>query len=133
MFFGNRSEQDAAPSASAGLLHSARTLAATLLGAVETRLRIFSSELEEVGLKAGQVLLLATAAVLCLSLGVALLAMFFVVLFWDTHRLAVLGVLTGLFLGAGGVAAMLLRAKLKAGGNLFAATLGELAKDKERL
>jgi len=39
------------------------------------------------------------AALFCLGLGTVLLSVFLVVLYWDSDRLAVLGLLSGLFLG----------------------------------
>lgn len=116
-----------------GLLDSIRKLAATLVGILQTRLEIFATELEEAKLQLRQQLLLALVVLFCLGLGIILLAVFFVVLFWDSHRLGVLGVMAGFFLGMGAIAVLVLRAKTAENTGIFSDTLAELAKDREQL
>ena len=116
-----------------GLLDSIRKLATTLVDTLQTRLGIFAGELEEAKLQLGQLLLLGLVALFCLGLGIILLAIFFVVLFWDSYRLAVLGVMAGFFLGAGVFAFLALRAKAAENTKMFSDTLAELAKDREHL
>ncbi len=116
-----------------GLLDSFRKLALTLTGVLQTRLGIFATELEEAKLQLSQLLLLGLVALFCLGLGIVLLAVFFVVLFWDSYRLAVLGVMAGFFLGMGIFAVLALRAKTAENTKMFSATLAELAKDREQL
>ncbi|MCX7183641.1 MAG: phage holin family protein [Nitrosospira sp.] len=121
------------PGSEGGLLDSIRKLAITLTGALQTRLGIFATELEEAKLQLSQMLLLGLVALFCLGLGIILLAVFFVVLFWDSYRLAVLGVMAGFFLGMGIFAVLALRAKATENTKMFSATLAELAKDREQL
>lgn len=121
------------PGSEGGLLDSIRKLAITLTGALQTRLGIFATELEEAKLQLSQMLLLGLVALFCLGLGIVLLAVFFVVLFWDSYRLAVLGVMAGVFLGMGIFAVLALRAKATENTKMFSATLAELAKDREQL
>ena len=121
------------PGGEGGLLDSIRKLAITLTGVVQTRLGIFATELEEAKLQLSQLLLLGLVALFCLGLGIVLLAVFFVVLFWDSYRLAVLGVMAGFFLGMGIFAVLALRAKAAENTEMFSATLAELAKDREQL
>ncbi|TSA50131.1 MAG: phage holin family protein [Nitrosomonadales bacterium] len=121
------------PGSEGGLLDSIRKLAITLTGALQTRLGIFATELEEAKLQLSQMLLLGLVALFCLGLGIVLLAVFFVVLFWDSYRLAVLGVMAGFFLGMGIFAVLALRAKATENTKMFSATLAELAKDREQL
>ena len=116
-----------------GLLDSFRKLALTLTGVLQTRLGIFATELEEAKLQLSQLLLLGLVALFCLGLGIVLLAVFFVVLFWDSYRLAVLGVMAGFFLGMGIFAVLALRAKAAENTKMFSDTLAELAKDREQL
>lgn len=116
-----------------GLLASLRTLAATLLATAQTRLEILSSEIEEEKILIGQQLLLAAITLFFFGLGIVFLAAFLTVLFWESHRLFILGTLTLLFLGGGGAALLALRAKSGAGSRLFADSLGELAKDREQV
>jgi uncharacterized membrane protein YqjE len=77
--------------------------------------------------------MLGLVAVFCLGLGVVLLTVFFVVLFWDSYRLPVLGVMSGLFLVLGIFAALTLRAKSAESTRMFSSTLAELSKDREQL
>jgi len=121
-------EQEGA--ARGGLLYSIRHLAQSLLGAARTRLEILATEIEEERVRLEQMLLVALGAVFCLGMGVVLSVFFVVVLFWDTHRLAAVGLLAGGFLAAGVVLGLILRNKAKSRPKLFAATRGELAKDQ---
>ena len=116
-----------------GLLDSIRKLASTLVGILQTRLEIFATEIEEAKLRLGQLLLLWLVALFCLGLGIILLAVFFVVLFWDSHRLAVLGVMAGFFIGMGIFAGLVVRARTAESPKMFSDTLAELAKDREHL
>jgi uncharacterized membrane protein YqjE len=65
--------------------------------------------------------------------GVVLLTMFIVVLFWDEHRLAVLAILSLIFFVFAGWLAMLVRNRARQGSGLFSASLAELRKDRESL
>ena len=121
------------PASEGGLIESIRKLAITLVGVLQTRLEIFSTELEEAKLQLGQLLLLGLVTVFCLGLGVVLLTVFCVVLFWDSYRLPVLGVMSGLFLVLGIFAALALRAKSAENTRMFSSTLAELSKDREQL
>ena len=121
------------PGGEGGLLDSIRKLALTLTGVLQTRLGIFATELEEAKLQLSQLLLLGLVALFCLGLGIVLLAVFFVVLFWDSYRLTVLGVMAGVFLGMGIFAVLALSAKAAENTEMFSATLAELAKDREQL
>ncbi len=121
------------PANEAGLLGSIKKLATTLVGVLQTRLEIFSTELEEAKLQIGQLLMLGLAAVFCLGLGVVLFTIFLVVLFWDSYRLPVLGVMSGFFLVLGIFAALAMRAKSAENMKMFSSTLAELSKDREQL
>lgn len=121
------------PGGEGGLLGSIRKLAIMLIGILQTRLEIFVTELEEAKLQLSQLLLLGLVALFCLGLGIVLLAVFFVVMFWDSYRLAVLGVMAGFFLGLGIFAVLTLRAKAAENTKMFSGTLAELAKDREQL
>ncbi|BBI99864.1 hypothetical protein FGKAn22_15570 [Ferrigenium kumadai] len=117
----------------AGLLGSAKRLLCTLTSIVSTRLELLANELQEERLRLTQMLFFALAALFCFGMGILLLTVFIVVLFWDDHRLAVVGGLTVLFFASGTVMAMLLRSRAKAKPKLFSASLSELAKDRAHL
>ena len=112
-----------------GLLHSIKHLAHTLLGAAQTRLEILATEIEEERVRLEQLLLVALAAAFCLAMGIVLCAALVVVYYWDTHRLAAVGILAAAFLAAGVALGLILRDKAKTRPKPFAITRGELAKD----
>ena len=116
-----------------GLLDSLKTLARSLLAVGQTRLEILGSELEEQRAILLREVLLAVIATFCLALGVVFTALFFVILFWDTHRLYAVGGFALLYLGLGIMAGAVLRRRLKARPRLFATTLAELSKDRDQL
>ncbi|MBS4095894.1 MAG: phage holin family protein [Sulfuricella sp.] len=116
-----------------GVFGSLKKLAVTLLGVAQTRLEILSNEIQEEKIRIGQILVLGFVALFFIALGIVFLAAFLTVLFWETHRLFVLGTLTLLFFAAGAAAVLLARAKANEGSRLFTDSLGELAKDKQHL
>src|SRR5512136_2971268 len=115
------------------VLESLKGLARTLVELVRTRLELLSLDLEEAKLRLLSILLLGAVAFFCLSFGVMLGAFWLVAAFWDTHRVLVLGLLTGFFLGGGLLTLAVLAWRAKKGPRLFAATLAELKKDREAL
>lgn len=121
------------PVASSGLMGSLKRLTSSLLAILATRLELLANELQEERLRLTQLLLLGVFAAFCFGTGLILLNAFIVVLFWDDHRLAALGLLTLVYLIAGAAVAMVLRARARAGSKLFAASLAELEKDRHAL
>lgn len=121
------------PEASSGLMGSLRRLLSTLTSIASTRLELLANELQEERLHLTQMLFFSLVAMFCFGMGLLLFTAFIVVLFWDDHRLAVLGVLCTLFFALGTLIAMLLRSKAQAKSKLFSASLAELARDREQL
>jgi uncharacterized membrane protein YqjE len=121
------------PQPGGGLAHSLRRLAGTLLAILQTRLELLATEVEEEKLRLGSLLGFAAAAFFFLGFGVLLLALLLTVLLWDSHRLLALGAMTALFLGAGAVSAFVALRRASAGSKLFAASLAELARDRDAL
>ena len=117
----------------AGVLGSLKNLAVTLVAVARTRLEILSTEIEEEKIRIGQLLLFGVVALFFLGLGIIFAAAFLTVLFWESHRLFVLGALALLFLAAGAISVRLLQNKAHEKSCLFADSLGELAKDRSRL
>jgi uncharacterized membrane protein YqjE len=117
----------------AGLAHSLRRLAGTLLAILQTRAELLATEVEEEKLRLGGLLAYGAAAFFFLGFGVVLLSLLITVLLWDSHRLLALGLATALFLGAGAVSAFAALRLARAGSKLFAASLAELARDREAL
>ncbi len=118
---------------SAGLLESLKRLVSTLASIVSTRLELLAIELQEERLHLTQLYFLSLSALFCFGMGVMLLTVFVTVLFWDDHRLAVLGGLCILFFALGVLLTLFLRNKAHNRPKLFSASLAELAKDREQL
>lgn len=126
-------ETDAGAARATGLFASLRNFTATLTAVAQTRLELLANEVEEEKLRFGQLLLFGSIALFCLAVGSVFLAIFITVLLWESHRLLVLGSLAVLFFSLGGVAVVMFRARASAGSRLFAASLAELGKDRQRL
>lgn len=118
---------------SEGLLQSLRNLAATATAMVRTRLELLGLELQEERVRLTRLALLGLMALFFAALGIVMLTFFIVVLFWDSHRLLTVGVLTLLYLGLGAGLALLARKEVQNRPKLFAASVAELAKDREQL
>jgi uncharacterized membrane protein YqjE len=118
---------------SEGLLASLKALTATLVGVVQTRLELLSTDVAEERARLTAILVSVMVALFCLGVGVVLLTTLIVVVFWDTHRLAALGGLTALFLITGAGLWWLAMHKLRTKPRLFDASISELAKDRDQL
>lgn len=119
--------------AGAGLFGSIRQLLSTVTSIASTRLELLANELQEERLRITQMLLFALFALFCFGVGILLLTVLIVVLFWDDHRLAALGALSAFFFALGALMAMLLRSKAQAKSRLFSSSLAELAEDRVQL
>jgi|SRR5688572_626185 uncharacterized membrane protein YqjE len=118
---------------SAGLLQSLRNLATTLVGLLQTRLELLATDLEEGSVRLLQILFLAAGAILFLGLGVLILALLAVLVLWEERQIgAIVGVAVAFFLIAVGLAVGV-RNRIRARPRFFGGTVGELAKDRERL
>jgi uncharacterized membrane protein YqjE len=116
-----------------GLLGSASHLLAVLVSAAETRVGLLATELQEERVRLTRLLLVGAAVLFCLGLGIVLLSVFVVVLYWDSDRLAVLGLLSGLFLGLGVVNAIVLAVLARGQKRPLGETADVLAKDRQTL
>lgn len=115
------------------LFGSVKKLGATLISIVATRLALLANELHEERLRLTQMLLFTMLALFCLGLSVVFMTTFLVVLFWDSHRLLVLGGLGSVFFSLGLIMLFALRQKIIQKPRLFAASLAELSKDRASL
>lgn len=122
-----------AATSEAGLLAPLRGLLLTLLSLLRTRGELLVVELEEEKSRLLELLLLGAAAFFFLSFGLVMLAVFLTVLFWESHRLVLIGLFTALFLAIGISALLGLRHLLQKGPRLFSASLQELAADESAL
>ncbi len=106
---------------------------ATLLELLQTRVEIVATEFEEERVRLRELVVFGFLALFFVSVGLTLATLFVVALYWDTHRLAVLGGVALLYLGLGGFAGFCLYRRLKSRPRLFSTTLSELEKDREQL
>lgn len=118
---------------SPGLLTSLQRLIATLLEILQTRVEIIATEFEEERVRLRELVVFGSLTLFFVSVGLTLATLFVVAVYWDTHRLAVLGGVALLYLGLGGFTAICLNRRLKSRPRLFSTTLSELEKDRDQL
>jgi uncharacterized membrane protein YqjE len=116
-----------------GLIASLKNLTGSLIGIVQTRLELVRVEIEEGRQHLVRLLVLTLFSIFCLCMGVFLLAILLIVLFWDTHRVLVISLLTLSFLAAGTVLWMMTLNTLKRMPKMFEASLAELLRDRHHL
>ena len=116
-----------------GLLGSLKSLSSLVVAIAHNRLNLLSTDLEIARERTVSVLMMVLVALFCLCFGALLLALFVVVIFWDTHRLIALGCVTGLFLLVGSIYLWRVLRALKRMPATFEASLTELAKDYKTL
>lgn len=118
---------------STGLIESSKRVAGTLLAILQTRLELLSNEIEEERLRVGQMLFYASITLFFFGLSIMLLTALVVVVFWDNHRLLVLGIFAALYFVAGLLLLNALRRAAEQKPVLFSASLAELTDDRNRL
>ena len=116
-----------------GLGARLRGYAASGLAILQTRLELLATEVAEEKVRLGALLGYAATAFFFLGFGAVLLALFLTVLLWDSHRLLALGIFTALFLVIGLIAAAAAARISRQGSRLFAASIAELAQDREMI
>ncbi|MBU4500296.1 MAG: phage holin family protein [Gammaproteobacteria bacterium] len=119
--------------ASGGLFESLKNLSVSLVGIVQTRLELLSVDIAEERVHQTALIVLALLALFCFGVGVVLLSILIVVAFWESHRLAALGGLAGIFLATGAGVVWFALHKIRTKPKLFQASLAELAKDRQHL
>ena len=125
--------QDTGSDRRGGLFDSVKVLVGTLLAMAQTRLELLSTEIEEQRAWLGALLVWTLVALFCAGVGVVLATLFVIMSLWDTHRLLALGIPAILFLLGAGLALRIVLGKARAKPRLFAASLGELSKDRKEL
>jgi len=122
-----------APAGIAGnLLRSLQNLGGSFLAIVQTRLELLSTEFEEEWLRLAGFALLAVAALFCVGAAIVLGVVFIVAAFWDSYRLSAIVGLGAAFVLIAIVLWRVLVMRYAAKPPLFAASLKELRKDRER-
>ena len=123
----------AGPNEAPGLLASLRRFTTTAVEILRTRLELLAAEVQEESLRLAQLAFWGLLALFFLALGVIMLTLVVVVVFWDSHRVLVAALLAAAYLGVGLAIGVWVRTKLRAGSKLFSASLAELTKDREQL
>ena len=116
-----------------GLFQSLNNFLATLVAIVHTRLELLTTELQEEVRQVGAILLWAFVAAFAAMMGLFLVALAVIFVFWDTHRLAASVAMIGMFIAVAVVAGLILRHKLITKAPLLDDTLAELARDRDQL
>ncbi len=116
-----------------GLLGSLKSMTALAVAIAHNRLNLLSADLEIAREQTVSLFMMVLVALFCLCFGALLLALFVVVIFWDTHRLLALGSMTGLFMLIGIVCLWRVFKALKVMPATFEASLDELAEDYKQL
>ncbi len=114
-------------------MESLKRMAGTLLAIVQTRLELLSNEFEEERLRVSLMLLYGCVALFFIGLSIMLLTVIFVLCFWDSHPLLVLGSFAVLYFIAGLIALKALSRMAQERSKLFSTSLSELSDDLERL
>ncbi|WP_163559634.1 phage holin family protein [Halomonas sp. NO4] len=112
------------------LLEAVKRLLGSLVAAGETRLQLLVVELEEERARVVTLLLLIGASLVMLLLGLAVLVLLVAVFFWDSHRLAAMGISAGALIGGSLLLALVARAQARRH-TLLKQTLTQLATDRE--
>ncbi|MFT3760673.1 phage holin family protein [Thauera sp.] len=110
-----------------------RGIADAALQMLQTRLELLAVEVQEEKLRLTRLAINIVLCGLLLGFGLVFLMVFLTVLFWEEHRLLALGLSTAICLGGALFAATNVAREFKQGSRLFAASLAELARDREAL
>jgi|SRR5690349_3480341 len=116
-----------------GFFEALKNVLGDFAALLQTRLELATTELEEETERLKQSVLLGAIALFFLAVGVILLTLFIVVLFWDTHRLLALGGATALYLIIGIVVGLTAKKKMAEVPKFLSATMTEFEKDRERM
>jgi uncharacterized membrane protein YqjE len=127
------SSDDAEPGPIRGLFRSIANLVATVVAIAQTRLELLTTELQEEMHRVAEILVWTLIALLSAGIGLFLLALVIIFIFWDTHRVLASVLVTGAFFALAAVAGLVLRAKVRSKPRMLDATLAELAKDRDNL
>lgn len=112
---------------------SLAAFATTLLTIGRTRLELLAVELEEGRSHLLSLILLALITLFCVGVGLVLVSLLVLVVFWDQHRVLALGLLGGGYLFAGLIVGAYAVRRARATPKLFAASLAALSADRAEL
>lgn len=110
-----------------------KRMAAGVLAILHTRAELLVVELEEEVRRFFAYLILSLVALVCFGIALLLAILLIIVIFWESHRIAVVAGLTGFFGVAAAAIALGVRSSLRSKPKFLGATLGEIARDIEVL
>lgn len=122
-----------ADDAKPGMARGLRGFLSAGLAAAQTRIELLAVEVQEEKLRVAAFLFNSVLSALFIGFGVIALVVLVTVALWDSYRLLALGVGTAVLLGAGLVTASTAARLAREGSRLFAASLAELARDRDEL
>jgi uncharacterized membrane protein YqjE len=104
----------------------------TLLDMIYTRAEILFLDLQESSERLLSLLIWSLVGLLAAAMTLFLGSLCLIFIFWDTHRVLVALLITGSFAAVAITAALVVGAKIRARHTIFAATLAEFSKDRQR-
>jgi uncharacterized membrane protein YqjE len=116
-----------------GLQEALARLSAAAVALLRTRAEIAALDFDEAGKRAKERVALLVVGLLCVAVGILAATAFVIVCFWDTHRLAAVGVVTVAYLLAGALALWRFSVRQRTDPRPFGATIAELQRDVEWL
>ncbi len=116
-----------------GLADRLHGLLDTGLHTVQTRIELLVVELQEERLRLTSLLFNTLLAAVLLGFGIVFVALFLTALYWEEHRVLVLGIGSLVLILGGLLAAFKAMREIRRGSRLFAASLAELARDRNAL
>jgi len=115
------------------LFGAVRRMLATFLAVVQTRAELATTELQEEIQHAATILVWSLVALFFASLSVLMIAVTVLIAFWDTHRLLVALVISGVFIALAAGTGLYARARVRSKPKFLSATLNELKRDRAAL
>jgi len=117
------------PQTENGIFAGVTRLLQTLRDMAENRVELFLVELQEERVRLFDALFLLAVGVVCALMTLVVFTLTVVVIFWDTHRLLVLTLVTAAYAAGAGAALVKLRSRLQRW-EAFSATLQQIKKDR---
>lgn len=111
------------------IFSSLSTLLGTLLGIAQTRLELLTNEIEEQKTHLLRLFFYSMFMLFFFGLGIIFLTLLIIALFWDTHRLLVVGLVAASYLGIALAFAIAAFVQIRNKPKLFSISLNELKKD----
>ena len=116
-----------------GIVHSLRRMLAIVVSMVKTRLELLAVEARLELNRIWLLLALTILALIFVAMSLLMFSLLVIMAYWGTSRLLAIGCLLGLYVAATTATLLILRHKAKRASSLFAASFGELSKDKAAL